>query len=198
MIRCVSVTVLAAVLLASGAMAQCDISGIITVAPSGDPSLPTWEYTLDVTWDTGTRYAVSHIDLLLDGADGSCDCADFATALTRVSPAGGSMGEPAACSVDWDAFLECRGDPSIPGVDGILMKFEPRTGACEPGPVGSGTFVFYSDLDPVPVDEDIISLTDKFALNYCFGNISGVFPGMACDPVPSAGSTWSAVKGMYR
>lgn len=189
---------LLAVLAASGASAQCDIAGTIAAAPSADPLLPAWEYTLTVTWDTGTQYAVSHIDLLLDEVGGTCMCSDFSAALTRVNPAGASGGSPGACSVTWDSFLECRGDPSIPGVDGILLKFEPRAGACEPGTVGTGTFVFHSDLAPVPVDENIISMTDKFGLNYCFGTLTGVFPGMACNPVPNAVSTWGAVKGMYR
>jgi hypothetical protein len=180
MTRCVFALALAFALMGSGAMAQCEISGTITAAPSGDPSLPAWAYTV------------------LDGADGTCDCADFAAALLRVDPAGESTGDTGTCSVVWDSFLECRGDPSIPGADGILLKFEPRVGACEPGPVGSGTFVFYSELAPVPVDDDIISQSDKFGLSYCFGHLTGVFPGMACNPVPNLGSTWSAVKGLYR
>ena len=198
MIRCSSALVLAVMVTASATMAQCDISGIITAAPSGSPSLPAWEYTLDVTWNTGTPYGVSNISLLLDGANGTCECADFATVLTRVSPAGESTGNAASCGVVWDSFLECNGDPSIPGIDGIVLKFEPRSGACEPGTVGGGSFVFYSDLGPVPVNEDIISLSDKFGSSFCLGNLAGVFPGMACDPVPSLGATWGAVKGLYR
>ena len=62
--------------------------------------------------------------------------------------AGSSNGD-GGCSVDYTATLECDGDPSIPNVSGILFKFEPIEGDCEPGNIGSGTIVFYSDLPPV-------------------------------------------------
>ena len=191
--------VLAATLCLTGgsAVAQCAISGDISAAPSGDPLLPTWEYTLTVTWDTGTPYALSHVDLLLDPVGGTCYCADFAEALMLVNPAGSSDGV-GGCTVPYNVFLECDGDPSIPNVDGILLKFEPEEGDCEPANTGLATFVFYSDLGPVPVDEDILSLVDKYATEHCFGNLTGEFPGMACNPVPDASSTWGSVKGMYR
>jgi hypothetical protein len=164
--------------------------------------LPDWKYTLEVTWDTGSRYAVSHIDLLLDAVGGTCSCRDFRDVLTYFEPAGWSAGETydesGPCTVDWDIFLECKGDPSIPGVDGILLKFEPRGPTCEPGTAGTASIDFYSDLGPVPVDEDIISMVDKFGLHYCFGSLTGVFPGLACNPVPNEGTTWGTVKGLYR
>ncbi|MFO7610384.1 MAG: hypothetical protein R6X35_14560 [Candidatus Krumholzibacteriia bacterium] len=190
--------VLTASLLGAGlASAQCSISGDIVAGPSGDPLLPAWEYTLTVTWDTGTPYALSHVDLLLDAVGGTCFCADFAASLLLVNPAGSSDGV-GGCTVPYDVHLECSGDPSIPGVDGILLKFEPAEGDCEPANTGTAVFVFYSDLDPVPVDEDILSLVDKYATEHCFGNLSGEFPGMACNPVPDAGAAWGTVKGLYR
>lgn len=191
------VILLAAALSAGTAAAQCDISGNISAAPSGDPLLPSWEYTLTVVWDTGTAFALSHVDLLLDAVGGTCFCADFAANLFLVNPAGESDGV-GGCTVPYDVHLECSGDPSIPGADGILLKFEPQETDCEPANTGTATFVFYSDLGPVPVDEDILSVVDKHATQYCFGNLSGEFPGMACNPVPDAGAAWGSVKGQYR
>jgi hypothetical protein len=188
---------LAAVLVAGAAAAECLVSGNISAEASGDPMLPAWKYTMTVTWDTGTPYALSHLDLLLDPVGGTCLCEDFAEALVIVNPAGSSDGY-GGCMVDYNAYLECNGDPSIPGVDGILLKFEPIEGACEPSNTGTGTFVFYSDLGPVPVDEDILSLVDKFSTQHCFGNLTGFFPGMACNPVDGQGSTWGSAKGLYR
>lgn len=191
---------LVAVLVGAGstsALAQCSISGHITAAPSGDPGLPAWAYTLDLTWDTGVDFALSHADLLIDPVGGTCDCGEVQSALTLVNPVGSSDGE-GGCTVDYDAFVECNGDPSLPDVDGILLKFEPIEEGCEPDNVGNATFVFYSDLAPVPVDEDVLSLVDKFANDYCFGNLSGEFPGLACNPVPEAGTPWGSVKGLYR
>lgn len=184
-------------LTAGVAVAQCDISGNITAAPSGDPMLPAWEYTLVVSWDTGTPYALSHLNLLLDPVGGTCDCGDFASSLHLVNPAGSSDGV-GGCTVPYNVFLECSGDPSIPGVDGILLKFEPEEGDCEPANTGTATFVFYSDLGPVPVDEDVLSLVDKFALQHCFGNLTGMFPAMACNPVPNVDSAWGSFKGLFR
>jgi len=151
-----------------------------------------------VTWDTGSSNALSHADLLIDPLGGTCTCGDIASSLVLVQPAGTSDGE-GGCTVPYDAFLECNGDPSIPGVTGILLKFEPdESGGCEPGTTGTATFVFYSHQGPVPVDEEVLSLVDKFAGNSCFGNVTGEFPGLACDPVPNDGTSWGNLKGMYR
>jgi len=182
---------------ATAVASDCSISGSITAAPSGDAMLPTWQYTLVVDWNTGSNYALSHLDLLLDPVGGTCSCSDFAAALMLVNPAGVSDGD-GGCTVNYNAYLECNGDPSIPGVDGILLKFEPLEQGCEPGPTGTATLVFYSNLGPVPVDEEILSLVDKYALQHCFGNLTGFFPGMACNPVDDQGSAWGSVHGLYR
>lgn len=183
---------------ASFAWSQCSITGTIVATPTLDPLGPNWAYTLTIDWDTGSPFALSHANLLIDAAGGTCSCADFEDALSWDSPIGSSDGDP-SCTVDYDGFLECHGDPSIPGVDGILLKFEPIEGAgCEPGPTGTGTFVFYSDLPPVPVDEDMLSMVDKFAGESCFGMLSGDFPAFACDPVSTENVPWGRAKGLYR
>ncbi|MCP4573772.1 MAG: hypothetical protein GY838_15545 [bacterium] len=182
---------------AAPVLAQCTISGNISAAPSGDPGLPAWTYTVTVTWDTDVQFALSHLDLLIDPVGGTCGCTDIQSALTLLNPAGSSDGE-GGCTVDYDQFLECGGDPSIPGVDGILLKFEPIEEGCEPGTTGTAVLVFHSDIAPVPVDGDILSLVDKFANEYCFGNLSGEFPGLACNPVSGEDTAWGSVKGLYR
>ncbi|RKZ19474.1 hypothetical protein DRQ50_01995 [bacterium] len=180
------------------ALAQCSINGNITAAPNADPALPAWEYTLVITWDTGSLNALSHANLLIDPVGGTCSCSDINMALTLENPSGTSDGE-GGCTVPYDGFIECDGDPSIPGVTGILLKFEPDEDlGCEPGTTGVATFVFYSEQSPVPVDEDILSLVDKFAGNSCFGNVSGEFPGLACNPVPAKDSSWGRMKGLYQ
>ena len=195
---CLLALLICAVSGPSSVLAQCSITGNIVSAPSGDPNLPDWEYTLVVTWDTGSMNALSHADLMLDPVGGTCSCQDFEDTLLLVNPAGTSEGE-GGCTVSYNAYLECQGDPSIPEVDGIMLKFEPiEDPECEPDVTGVATFVFYSDQAPVPVDEDILSLVDKFDLNYCFGNLTGEFPGMACNPVPSDGNSWGGLKGDYR
>jgi len=194
----ISMTFLVLLFGAQAAMAECFIGGTISASPNPDLSGPTWMYTMVVTWDTGNNYSLSHANLLLDTAGGTCTCQDFSDALSWGSPVGSSDGTPAPCTVDYEGFLECSGDPSIPGVDGFLLKFEPIEEGCEPGPTGTGTFVFYSHLPPVPIDEEILSVVDKHALQYCFGHLSGDFPAMACDPVGVESSSWGNVKGQYR
>ena len=119
-------------------------------------------------------------------------------AISLPDVAGQSDTETADCYVDYNAFFECDGDPSIPGVTGELIKFEPLADDCEPGATGSGTFTFYSDLPPVPVNENILALVDKAGQTSCYGQLTGVFPALACDPVGNEAQTWGTVKSLYR
>lgn len=177
--------------------APCDLSGNIVATPNPNPG-PAWVYTLTIDWDTGSPYALSHANMIMDSIGGTCTCTDFQDALAWDDPIGYSDGEP-ACTVSYAGHLECLGDPSIPEVDGILLKFEPiENPACEPGPTGTATFTFYSHLAPAPVDEDILSLVDKYALNSCFGTLTGDFPAMTCNPVNAEPMRWGKAKSMYR
>ena len=179
------------------ALAQCNIDGTITASANDDAMGPAWVYTLDLTWDTGTQYALSHMNLLMDVQGGSCSCDDFMAAISWDEIIGTSASD--TCSIDYNGFLECSGDPSVPGVDGILLKFEPIEGlGCEPGTTGTATFTFYSNLSPAPIDADVLSLVDKFALNSCFGSLTGDFPAMTCDPVATETMDWGSAKSMFR
>ena len=177
------------------ALAACDISGSITASPNLDPMGPGWMYTAVINWDTGSPYALSHMGLWLDIAGGTCSCQDFQQAISFGSIIGQSGS---TCPVDYYGDLNCQGDPSIPGVYGIVLKLEPVEGGCEPGTMGQGTFVFYSDLGPAAIDEDALTLVDKFGQNFCFGSLTGDFPSMPCNPVGDANSSWGSVKGMFR
>ncbi len=76
------------------ALGQCDISGTVAAGATTDPALPGWTYTLTINWDTGSQYALSHMDLLLDSPGGTCTCTDFVDALTWADPIGSSNGDP--------------------------------------------------------------------------------------------------------
>jgi hypothetical protein len=184
---------------AQATLAECFIGGTIAAEPNPDPGGPMWMYTLDITWDTGNNYSLSHADLILDYELGTCLCQDFADALSWEDPIGYSNGNPDDCMVFYQGILECGGDPSIPDLVDIILKFEPiEDEYCEPGPTGMATFVFYSNLPPAPINEEILTVVDKYALEYCYGHLSGFFPSMACDPVESKDSSWSDLKGMFR
>ena len=179
------------------ALAQCSLSANITSAMTTDPALPTWEYTISFIWDTGSVNGLSHLDLIIDPLAQACLCADMELALFFVEPAGESLGE-GGCTVQWGTEVGCVGDPSIPGVTGTILKWEPlRGGPCELDVAGTVSLVFYSDHDPYPIDADAIALVDKFALNYCFGTVTGVFPALACDSVPNETGTWGGLMGLY-
>ena len=194
------ITILALLALAAvPASAQCYIGGMITAEENnGDPSLGAWCYTLEVTWDTGEQTALSHLDLIVDLPGGSCECHEIVSSLAFADIAGSSDGVPDGCQVDYMAYVNCNGDPSIP-IEAILIKWEPleMDPFCEPGPVGTGYFVFYSDYDPVPVDDSMPILVEKNSGESCAGTIDGVFPGLPCDPVSTEASTWSEVKSLY-
>ena len=194
-------------LLATGgsALAQCSIGGALTAAENTDPTLPAWEYTLAVTWDTGSMLGLSHFNLLVDLTGGTCDCQEVMDSIVLVSPAGTSDGVTSGigggdpCTLDYEPSWWCDGDPSIPDVEGIILKFEPDESlGCEPDVTGYVEVVFYSDLPPVPIDEDVISMSDSAGLTFCYGNVSGVFPAMPCDPVPAETGSWGDLKGAYR
>ena len=195
------ITLAAMLLLAAvPAMAQCTIAGHVTAAANTDyPGLGAWMYTLEVSWDTGSQTALSHLDFIVEQPNGNCDCGEFATTIDFAPIAGESNGEPDGCTVQYEAFLECNGDPSIP-VEGILFKWEPimADDGCEPGPVGTGAFTFFSDLEPVAIDSDLPLIVEKNDGESCEGGITGVFPGLLCNPVATEATSWSQVKGVYR
>jgi len=190
---------LAVLALPAAVLAECMINGNVTAEMNDDnPEMGDWMYTMVVTWDTDTQYALSHFNFLIDGPGGTCGCSDIEAALTWASPAGSSDGDPDGCMVYYDAYLECEGDPSIPDVEGILLKFEPiYDEECEPGATGTGTFVFYSDFGPADIADEGLFLVDKFGQLNCTGMITGQFPSLLCDPVGAEAHTWSHVKGMY-
>jgi len=195
----IGLTMLTLVFGAQVAVAECFIGGTITASDNPDPEGPIWMYTMEITWDTGNNYSLSHANLLLDPGLGTCLCQDFMDALSWGDPIGSSDGYPMPCTVDYQGFLECDGDPSIPEVTGFLLKFEPiNDESCEPGPTGTGTFIFYSDLSPAPINEDVLSVVDKHGQDFCFGNLTGEFPAIPCDPVEYKDSSWGNLKGLYR
>jgi len=186
------------VLAAIPAAAECSLYGEITALPNeGDPELGYWCYTLEVTWDTGDPTALSHLDLVIDTPAGTCECSQIVDALSFADIAGSSDGVPDGCMVDYYAEINCNGDPSIPGDEGIIIKWEPIEEGCEPGPTGTGHFTFYSDYAPVPVNADLPVLIEKNSGESCSGTITGVFPGLECDPVSAEATTWTELKQRY-
>jgi len=89
--------------------------------------------------------------------------------------------------------FECDGDPSL-GIDEPLYKFDyvEDTG-CEPLNVGMLTIVFCSNFALATIATPNLLLVDKHAQLTCSGGISGVFPGLPCDPVGNLDESWGTV-----
>lgn len=194
----IGIAMLALMFGSQAALADCFVGGAITASHNPDPEGPMWMYTMVITWDTGNDCSLSYINLLMDSATGTCGCSDFRQALSWDDPCGSSDGYLMDCEVSYYSYLECRGDDTIPEMDGILMKFLPIEDTCLPGPTGTGTMFFYSDLGPCPVDEELLSVMNTDAQGYCLGYLTGDFPCMVCDPVDNEGTNWGNVKGLYR
>ena len=165
---------------------DCSLNGVITATSSSDhPELGSWQYTLVATWDNASPFDLSHMDLLI-GAEGQCSCSDISSEIAFADPAGESDCMPSNCSAALMGYFNCNGDPSL-GIGEPLFKFEPvGDAACEPGNSGTLTIVFYSDRPPAPISAPNMFLVDKFATQWCQGQVTGEFPGLPCDPVPTA------------
>jgi len=187
---------------AGGVSAQTDVvaagcvSGEVTAEPAESP-LGDWKYTLTASWATGTPQALSHLDLLLGLSECACVCSECS--FGAEDTAGTSDGTPRGrrCTVSYEAEFNCKGDPSIPGDEGALVKFEPLRGTCEPGPTGSGVFAFYSDWPPEKLAEPMNRLLIKYGTRSCSGPLTGVLPSCRCATATEP-TSWGGVKRMFR
>ncbi|MHB8078880.1 MAG: hypothetical protein ACYDIE_06465 [Candidatus Krumholzibacteriia bacterium] len=202
---CRTIPVLAAIALAallsaaSPAGAGCLITGVCSASPNTvQPCVGAWQYTLTVDWDTGTKCAPSHFDLLIAAPGSACDCPAVDRALNWLSPVGSAAGVPAGCTVPFEGLLSCYGDPSACLSD-LLLKFEPtETDVCTLPPSGQAVFTLYSDYPPAPISEPNLFLVDKTGQLVCYGSVTGVFPGLPCDPTATESSSWGSQKSAYR
>ncbi len=198
-------SVLAVLVLIPGAVsATCFIEGHATAEINTEyPELGTYKYTIELEWDSGSNHGLSHIDVLLGFAGHSCDCDEFNFEFTEIAGWSNGWGEDdrdddeEPCEVYYEGEFECHGDPSLPGIDEPIIKFEPEEEDCEPGPVGSGVFVFYSDWEPVAVDTPNDWLVFKAAGNMCSGQVTGELPILGCETVATDPSSWSDLKSRF-
>ena len=84
-----------------------------------------------------------------------------------VSAVGFSAGYPDGRSV---GPRETGMLPAIPASRFEAVQVQSRTDRgriCEPGPTGTWTFVFYSDLSPAPIDRGHPPVVDKHSSEHC-------------------------------
>jgi hypothetical protein len=179
---------------------DCDFSGIATAVPNPDDlELGDYKYCVEVSWDTGNPFALSHADVLLALGYCPCACADFPFGSADIAGTSTGYNENFAtyCVVYYIAEYLCKGDPSISETLGeALVKFEPdeEIGSCAPMNHGEGTFCFYSDWEPRPVDDELLVL--KAGQSICFGHLVGELPECYCDS-PALPESWGTVKKLF-
>jgi len=188
-----SILALALVFVASGATlagAQC-ITGTMTAELQTDgPFAGLWCYVAQLEWDTPQGLS----NLTIDCGFGLCPDHVCDQTFLFPGPAATSTGEPEPCVAEYSGEFNCSGNPSI-GLTDPIIKWDALNDGCEPGPTGSGTFIFYSNLGPHPEAAMPIVLI-KNGQNVCEGSITGDCPAPPCT-LPTAPATWGQLKALH-
>src|SRR5688572_33278528 len=89
------------------------VSGTVTVSQPNDPGFEgLYKYCVEATWDVG-QFGLSHIDFFLEFESCECICDPELFGVSFGSPAGTSNGKD-DCTVEYEGFWLCMGDPTIP------------------------------------------------------------------------------------
>lgn len=175
---------------------ECIIQGTSTVDEVNDP-LGRYLYVIDIYWDTCCPQGQSHVNVALGFDVETCPgvCDEFSWGAPDTAGVSTSVLD-SECMVYYYAEFNCEGDPSLEGEEGAIVKFEPYPNECEPGPIGEGTFLFYSDWPPAQIEPGNGLLSMKFGLGYCVGDLTGFLPECS-PPVPTERGTWGRIKALY-
>jgi hypothetical protein len=173
------------------------IRGEITAHEACFEALGEWRYELRIEWYNESGRDMSHFNLSL-GQGTECDENDVTGEIFFLPLAGylyrGGHTLPVACYAEY----EMRGDPSL-GITDPLLKFEPCMYMQRPvGESGSGKVLFWSDHPPADILMPNQFLSEKFGLDGITGEVTGVFPGLPCDPVGNETMDWGHLKATYR
>lgn len=180
----------------AGAALASDLSGVITAEYVGPHAIGEWRYTLAVNWQNQPSRGLSHLNLSL-GAGTTCTENDLAAGVLWGFNAGMVIHSDLTREILCLAQYEVDGDPSL-NITEPLLKFEPHPGSIRgPGPVGWGRLVFYSNKPPAAIVTPNSFLSQKFGTYSSFGQVTGVFPALPCDPVEADTSAWGDIKAMY-
>lgn len=182
----------------SAAATECaSVAMTISAAPSIDPSFPgMWKYTVTGSWEVSPR-ALSHIDFFVALMANECTCAPGVVGFPAL--AGTSTGEPEPCTVNYDGFYLCAGDPTAPASLHVpTVKFEAEPGQeCEPSTEGSGTWFFYAAFPPGPSTTIPDAVGIKHGTFFCTGPLTGTMPTFDCS-TEARPSSWGTLKIRYR
>jgi len=169
----------------------------ISAEPSTDPLFPgMWKYTVAGSWEVAPR-ALSHIDFFVALMANPCTCAPGVVRFPAL--AGTSTGEPDPCTVNYDGYYLCTGDPTAPpSLQVPTVKFEAQPGqACEPSTDGSGTWFFYAAFPPAAPTTIPDAVGIKHGSLFCTGPLTGTLPTFDCS-TETRRPSWGTLKIRYR
>ncbi len=194
---------IAALLPVTVSAQNCDLIDIeVTAEVSTDPGYEgLYKYTVSGNWEVSGNeegQAISHIDFLL-GFECPCLCDSSTSEIFFPNPAGTSTGENdrgTACEVRYNGMVACGGLPET-GYD--VLKYEILGAKCTPLVAGSGTWIYYSTMAPLPWAEYADAVIVKYGEMVCYGTLKGQLPNChECMPVSTEHESWGAVKSLYR
>ena len=160
-----------------GASAQICDSLLFEVSAelSNDPGFEgMYKYTISGYWEVSGPEeggGLSYIIFSL-GNECPCLCDSLMDEISFPDPAGTSTGfdgdTDEECDVVYLGFLECNGLEDI--TTDVVVKFEvPDNQTCEPVQSGTGTWIFYSTIPPLPGDDYIDTIIIKYGEMLCYG-----------------------------
>ena len=179
---------------------NCDLVEIeVTAEVSVDPGYEgMYKYTISGNWEVSGVGAVSYILFSL-GVECPCLCDDGMGGAYFTNTAGTSTGENnkgGACEARYNGFIECNG---LQETDDIVLKFEVFGANCDPVETGTGTWIVYTTVGPLPWAEYPDAVYVTYGSNMCTGTLTGQLPnGLECIQVSTDHKTWGAVKSLYR
>ena len=179
---------------------NCDLIEIeVTAELSVDPGYEgMYKYTISGNWEVDGVDAVSYILYSL-GAECPCLCDSSIGMVEFPNTAGTSTGENNrgdACEARYNGFVECSG---LLETDDIVLMYEVFGAGCDPVEIGSGTWIVYSTMSPLPWAEYPGAVYVKYGNNTCTGTLTGQLPDcLECMPVSVEQDSWGAIKSLYR
>lgn len=145
-------------------------------------------YKIDIDWDLGQPgegAGLSHWDIILKQ---NCVLPDHLIEFD--TPAGFSTSEDFPYDVTalgWTGYFERNGDPSLSSEEKPVVKYDsphyPEGG--EPGPAGSGTFFFYSNIIPENGIHPDALVGKAGNIPDTYGELTGAYPSCTIVPEPA-------------
>ena len=179
---------------------NCDSIEIeVTAEVSMDPGYEgLYKYTISGDWDVDGVGAVSYVLFSL-GAECPCLCDSSISMVYFPNTAGTSTGEDQRgnpCEARYDGAIECHG---LLETSDIVLKYEVFGSMCDPAETGTGTWIVYSTMSPLPWAEYPGAVYVKYGDNICTGTLTGQLPNcIECIPVSTESDSWGALKSLYR